>query len=669
MPYNATVAAQQTALNKQGANLKVDGISGPLTQAAAIKYSTPTPAPAPVSGGGGGSSPTIYAGGLAPNDPKNQYNTQTGQPNPNWVGNTPPPVTTPTQYAGGKPPNDPSNQYNTATGQINTNYVNYQPPAPPPDPQKLGNDFVNNEWSGIQSGIQNKGGNVDTYLTGLFNAQPTWNQPMKDAVAQSVKQKYSSSPAPLLQQGTGNVAYPNEAVRAIQTQLGIKADGIFGLQTKSAVLNFQQQNGLVQDGIVGPLTAAALKKAASGVVTPEPKTTSPTTTTATTKAPDDSGNQFNTATGAPNPKWINPATGKNTLQETTEINTTANADIEKMLAGFKNTLGTNVDVSDSSKLVKAITDSLSAPQAPKVSLVDTLNTKRAELGVGAKETELSSIDSEIAKLDANNKFLQEDNDNRVQSMSQINRRKSADQIIYEKTKSDLTLKRNSVVNELNMKYGVIDSIMKYTSADYENAQQDYTTKFNQAISLTNILKGIEETNKSDAEKKVDNARANVQVMMTTLKDKNIDFSTLSASTLLDIKNLEIQAGLPVGFTKFALSAVDEPVVSIGSEYVNSAGNRITPIYTKNPSTGVVSVKTITLPGGTQTSSGDSTKNQADDIASAVLNFRDIMKAKNQAGIDPTIYDGLVAILKKKYGADAVLKLEKAVADASMFVDR
>lgn len=40
MAYSSTVAAQQTALNKQGANLKVDGISGPLTQAAATKYAS-----------------------------------------------------------------------------------------------------------------------------------------------------------------------------------------------------------------------------------------------------------------------------------------------------------------------------------------------------------------------------------------------------------------------------------------------------------------------------------------------------------------------------------------------------------------------------------------------------------------------------------------------------
>ena len=48
------------------------------------------------------------------------------------------------------------------------------------------------------------------------------------------------------------------AVRRIQEQLGISADGIFGAQTERAVRRFQRSHDLVADGIVGPLTRAAL---------------------------------------------------------------------------------------------------------------------------------------------------------------------------------------------------------------------------------------------------------------------------------------------------------------------------------------------------------------------------------------------------------------------------
>lgn len=49
-----------------------------------------------------------------------------------------------------------------------------------------------------------------------------------------------------------------EAVKTLQTKLGITADGIFGAQTELAVKNFQREKGLAIDGIVGAKTWAAL---------------------------------------------------------------------------------------------------------------------------------------------------------------------------------------------------------------------------------------------------------------------------------------------------------------------------------------------------------------------------------------------------------------------------
>lgn len=63
---------------------------------------------------------------------------------------------------------------------------------------------------------------------------------------------------PLFRQGD-----QGPAVRAIQHLLRFKGqnldvDGIFGVQTRAAVVAFQNQSGLAPDGIVGPLTWSAL---------------------------------------------------------------------------------------------------------------------------------------------------------------------------------------------------------------------------------------------------------------------------------------------------------------------------------------------------------------------------------------------------------------------------
>ena len=54
------------------------------------------------------------------------------------------------------------------------------------------------------------------------------------------------------------IGYCGDEVKQIQLALGLKADGIFGKKTESAVIKFQKEHGLFADGIVGKNTLDAL---------------------------------------------------------------------------------------------------------------------------------------------------------------------------------------------------------------------------------------------------------------------------------------------------------------------------------------------------------------------------------------------------------------------------
>lgn len=57
--------------------------------------------------------------------------------------------------------------------------------------------------------------------------------------------------------------------------LRLAVDGISGTQTRSAIRSFQQQNGLEVDGIVGPITEAAIKAALTGQAPAQPQPSQP----------------------------------------------------------------------------------------------------------------------------------------------------------------------------------------------------------------------------------------------------------------------------------------------------------------------------------------------------------------------------------------------------------
>jgi hypothetical protein len=118
--------------------------------------------------------------------------------------------------------------------------------------------------------------------TGLTAEQAhaaVWSAPRNEAPKGSVFVDASKAAAvaanhKTIRQGS-NASFKPDII-AWQTILGIKADGIFGAQTKAATVAWQKKNGLTADGVVGPATwkkAAEIDAAKNTGTSPAPAAT------------------------------------------------------------------------------------------------------------------------------------------------------------------------------------------------------------------------------------------------------------------------------------------------------------------------------------------------------------------------------------------------------------
>lgn len=80
------------------------------------------------------------------------------------------------------------------------------------------------------------------------------------AIEKTVRQETSKASLVVLRIGA-----EGRSVRALQTLLGVKVDGVFGRETEAAVIQFQKSKALKADGVVGFMTWQALEDRQSTV--------------------------------------------------------------------------------------------------------------------------------------------------------------------------------------------------------------------------------------------------------------------------------------------------------------------------------------------------------------------------------------------------------------------
>jgi hypothetical protein len=250
-----------------------------------------------------------------------------------------------------------------------------------------------------------------------------------------------------------------------------------------------------------------------------------------------------------------------------------------------------------------------APVAPN--LVDTYKSLTTQSGVPAIQTSINDLKAQQDAIASQLQVNKTSENGKPVAMNVIQGRISQEtqqaQDQYDFIGRQLARKQDELTSAL----GNIKTIMDLTQQDYTNASASYDRQFSQAITMFNLIHGIQQDQKTDVQRAQDNARANAQILVNTITSGNLSLNSISPTQKAQLNTLEVQSGLPVGF--FSSLKMD-PKANIIS---TSTNNGVTQVLMRNPD-GSIGVQNYGTATGGSAITANTNNLKADVAAKATL---------------------------------------------------
>lgn len=279
-------------------------------------------------------------------------------------------------------------------------------------------------------------------------------------------------------------------------------------------------------------------------------------------------------------------------------------------------------------------------QPSAVNLTQTFQDLRANQGVTELETSLSDLQAQARDIQAISKARTNAEKGKAVPMNVISGRISEEEAQDNARLAEINNSIQTVSSQLQIKYNVIDSIMKYTGTDYANSVDAYNTQFTQNLNVMNTVKGMVDTEKSNQETEADNARANLQIIYNNLSSSGQGLTALDDAQKANITKLELQAGLPQGFYGNVVSKNPESEI-LSTTTREDGTKKYADIITRDSSTGKISTQSIFLGSAANqyapTSGGSNRPTESELKRTAISNMsRDLSTMTGEDGyVSPT----------------------------------
>jgi hypothetical protein len=224
---------------------------------------------------------------------------------------------------------------------------------------------------------------------------------------------------------------------------------------------------------------------------------------------------------------------------------------------------------------------------PYESLVE-FDRLRTEQGIVDDENELNAIRNEANLARQELRQLRPEMAEGVPMAGYTGRMSEAERNLNFRLEG-LAIRETAVINRLNSKNAYISTVVTLGLQDYQMAYQQYTDTFNQNLQIYQLVSKEADQTKQDAQ-------AALSTMTNLLSAQGVSFSELSPEIQTQISSLELQAGLPAGFTSTVFAEAEQYILTT---IVSDDKSTATILYengtTKTIPTGITGVTTYKAP--------------------------------------------------------------------------
>jgi LysM repeat protein len=253
----------------------------------------------------------------------------------------------------------------------------------------------------------------------------------------------------------------------------------------------------------------------------------------------------------------------------------------------------NNKVITSDQARKDLLASLALSATPTVpNFTSIYSALRSSEGLDGLSSQISSIKTQIADITASMTKGVYNAEGALAPMELIGTRQTAIQRQANEQLTSLTSALTTLTDSYNSKLDTVKTLMDLQNTDYTNAVNSYNSQYSQAIQVQQLLATQEEKAAAEENAVRDDARANLEIIINSSKDSGKTFSTLDPALQTQLKQLEIKAGLPSGFTAYFMNTKPgAELVTSGVGYDSSDKQFVYMMY-KDPVTGEIKTSNV-----------------------------------------------------------------------------